>query len=96
MNVRNKITISFLPHDDDLWNFIQSKKEISNLSEYIRNLIRNDMNNKSPTDINEEMIVEKFLLALQKNDILIPEKKKDSIEDILANEEVKNTINSLF
>lgn len=96
MNGRNKITISFLPHDEDLWNFTQSKKETTNLSEYIRSLIRNDMNKKSPTNINEEMIVEKLLLALQNNDIMLPEKKKDSIEEMLANEEVRNTINSLF
>lgn len=92
----NKMTISFLPHDDDLWRFIQLKKETSNLSEYIRSLIRNDMNNEVSTTIDEEKIVEKLVQALQNNDIVLPEKKKDTIEDILANEEVKNTINSLF
>lgn len=92
---RNKITISFLPNDNDLWHFIQSKKETTNLSEYIRSLIRNDMNNDHST-IGEEKIVEKLLKALQHNDILLPERKEESIEDMLANEKVKNTINSLF
>ncbi len=36
---RNKLTISFLPCDSDLWDFIQSKKETCNISEYIRKLI---------------------------------------------------------
>ncbi|WP_430789110.1 hypothetical protein VBD025_02805 [Virgibacillus flavescens] len=92
---RNKITISFLPHDDDLWHFIQLKKKACNLSEYIRNLICNDMNNNH-TDIDEEKIVEKLLEALQYKDITLPGKKEESIEEIVANEEVKNTINSLF
>jgi len=92
---RNKITISFLPNDNDLWHFIQTKKETTNLSKYIRSLIRNDMNNDYTT-IDEGKIVEKLMQALQNNDILHPKKKSDPIEDILANEEVKNTINSLF
>lgn len=92
----NKITISFLPQDGELWDFIQSKKKSTNISEYIRSLIRNDMTEESPTIINEEMIVEKLVQALQNIDIILPEKKKNSIEEILANEEVKNTINSLF
>lgn len=96
MIARNKMTISFLPHDDDLWHFIQLKKEASNLSEYVRSLIRNDMNNAVSTTIDEEKIVEKLVQALQSNDIVLPEKKEHTIEDILANEEAKNTINNLF
>lgn len=95
MNGRNKITISFLPHDNDLWHFIQLKKETTNLSEYVRNLIHNDMNNDH-TIIDEEKIVEILVQTLKNNDIMIPEKRGESIEDILVNEDVRNTINSLF
>lgn len=95
MNNRNKITISFLPHDDELWEFIQSKKETTNISEYVRNLIRRDMNNDATT-INEDKIVKKFVEVLQSNDFVPPTKNEESIEELLANEDVKNTINSLF
>ncbi|MGG1289841.1 hypothetical protein ABE218_00315 [Bacillus smithii] len=93
---RNKITISFLPHDNDLWEFIQNKKETCNISEYIRNLIRQDMYGTTPTNFNEEKIVEKLLHVLQNNKIELHGKKTESNKDILDNEEVKNTINSLF
>jgi len=95
MNNRNKITISFLPHDDELWEFIQSKKETTNVSEYVRNLIRRDMNNDATT-INEDKIVKKLVEVLQSNDFVPPTKNEESIEELLANEDVKNTINSLF
>ena len=95
MNNRNKITISFLPHDDELWEFIQSKKETTNVSEYVRNLIRKDMLGDSNI-LNEDKIVERIVQSLQDNKLDLPQNKSETIEDILEHEEVKNTINNLF
>lgn len=95
MNNRNKITISFLPHDDELWEFIQSKKETTNVSEYVRSLIRRDMDNDA-TKIDEDKIIKKLVEVMQSNDFVSSTKNEESIEELLANEDVKNTINSLF
>lgn len=78
---RNKITISFLPSDSDLWDFLESKKETCNISEYIRNLIRKDMNNYS-SFIDEEKIVERILQALQNSEIIITDNKQKFKEAI--------------
>jgi hypothetical protein len=92
---RNKITISFLPYDSDLWDFIQNKKETCNISEYIRNLIRQDMDNHS-SFIDEDKIVERILHALQNNEVIVSKINSEVTEHFLVNEETKNTINSLF
>ena len=76
-------------------NLSNQKKETTNISEYVRNLIRRDMNNDATT-INEDKIVKKFVEVLQSNDFVPPTKNEESIEELLANEDVKNTINSLF
>ncbi|USK60394.1 hypothetical protein [Peribacillus asahii] len=94
---RNKITISFLPCDNDLWEFIQNKKETCNVSEYIRSLIRHDMYVDNSATFNEEKILEKILQTLQNsNNIELPATKTETIEDMLINEGARNTINSLF
>jgi len=92
---RNKITISFLPGDSDLWDFIQSKKETCNISEYIRNLIRQDMDNNS-SFIDEDKIVERILQALQNSKFIIHENKQKAQEAIPLSDEAKNTIFNLF
>ncbi|GGA43225.1 hypothetical protein [Psychrobacillus lasiicapitis] len=93
---RNKITISFLPHDNDLWEFIQNKKETCNLSEYIRSLIREDVNHDT-SFIAEETIVEKILQLLQQNGSIINNKDSDTVNhQVQTIEEMKNTINNLF
>lgn len=95
MSERYKITISFLPGDSDLWNFLQSKKETCNLSEYIRNLIRQDMNNRSAY-LDEDKIVERIVQLLQSSEIVIPENKQKAKESFPLSDEAKNTIFSLF
>lgn len=92
---RNKITISFLPGDNDLWNFLQSKKETCNVSEYIRNLIRQDMDNRS-SYLNEDKIVDRIVKLLQSSEIALPENKQKAKEAIPLSDEAKNTIISLF
>ena len=56
MMKHNRITINFRPYEDDLWQYIQSKKETCNISEYIRDLIRKDMTDGSSS--NEERLLE--------------------------------------
>ena len=92
---RNKITISFLPHDNDLWEFIQNKKETCNLSEYIRSLIRADVH-QDTSIIDEEKILEKILYVLQKKESFINNKDSESVHQVQMNDEMKNTINNLF
>lgn len=97
MDERHKITISFLPNDNDLWDFIQHKKETCNISEYIRGLIQQDITNR-PLLFDEDMIVDKILQALQNNKVIVPEKniKETGEIDLLLNDVTKNTILNLF
>ncbi|MDM5250087.1 hypothetical protein [Lysinibacillus sp. G4S2] len=92
---RNKITISFLPSDSDIWNFLQNKKETCNISEYIRNLIRQDKNN-CPSFIDEEKIAGKILQALQNSQFIIPKNEQKAKENFPLSDEAKNTIFNLF
>lgn len=93
MKPYKRITISFLPSDSDLWEFIEQKKEEQNLSEYIRNLIRKDRNDFSYTkDMDIEQIVH-FLLSLR---LTAPEEKKLEVASSNINQEVRNAIDSLF
>lgn len=49
--MRTRLTISFLSEDHDLIEHLQSVREQGqNLSSYIRNLIRNDMNGSIPNN----------------------------------------------
>lgn len=49
--MRTRLTISFLTEDHDLIEHLQSVREQGqNLSSYIRNLIRNDMNEAIPNN----------------------------------------------
>jgi len=94
MTKRNKITVSFLPHEEDLWQFIQSKKKTYNISEYIRHLIRKDMTNGSSSN-DEERLLERLLQAFRENDVTTTE-KTESIEEMLESDEAKDAIHSLF
>ncbi len=95
MSERNKITFSFLPSDSDIWDYLQSKKDTCNISEYIRNLIRQDMNNISHF-IDEEKIVERIVQALQNGKIIVTENKQMAKDVLPLSNETKNTIVSLF
>lgn len=93
MKPYKKITISFLPSDSDLWEFIEQKKEKQNLSEYIRNLIRKDRNDFSYTkDIDLDNILH-FLLSHPLSNF---EQEITKVKDPIITEEVKNVIDSLF
>ena len=65
MNQHKKITISFLPSDSDLYDFIEIKKTTCNLSEYIRNLIRKDMT-ADTIEFADEKVIEKILQFIDK------------------------------
>jgi hypothetical protein len=94
MTQRNKITISFLPYDEDIWRYIQDKKKKCNISEYIRNLIRFEMKKSENHLLSEERIIEKVLQAFQYS-----ERKVTNLEpfkETVINDETKNTINNLF
>lgn len=94
MTKRNKITVSFLPSEKDLWQFIQSKKATCNISENVRTLIRKDMEFSSvPKD--EEIILQKILQKLEEK-INITSYERHLIDDTLLNNEVKDTINNLW
>jgi len=94
MTKHNRITINFRPHENDLWQYIQSKKETCNISEYIRDLIRKDMTNDSSSN-DEERLLEKLLQAFEENNIINTE-KTESIEEMFESDEAKDAINSLF
>ena len=93
--MNNRITISFLPkRDQDLMKFIETKKD-GNLSEYIRQLIRDDMEGKSKKyNDNEEVIAQ----ILDKIGGLEGKRTKDGdfIEDSLTKDKVEDVISNLF
>lgn len=92
--MRNRITISFLTEDHDLMEHLQTVREQGqNLSCYIRNLIRNDMNRTIPNnsvDALAQAIADK-LGAVQ---IINTEKPTDNNESV--DFETKMTIDQLF
>jgi len=91
----NRITVSFLPkRDADLIRFLEEKKD-GNLSEYIRQLIRNDKERKTMNLDNKEELINQIL---QKIESLEGKSSKDAdfIEDSLTKGKVEDTINNLF
>jgi hypothetical protein len=95
MTYRNKISISFLPYDEDIWSYIQNKKKKCNISEYIRNLIRNDMENGESKLISEEKIIENLLQRINFYDKSITSSENEETKTLI-NVETKNTIDNLF
>lgn len=93
MKTYHKITISFLPHDSDLWEFIEQKREKQNLSEYVRSLIRKDMEDLSYT---RNMDIEKVIHFLASQRLTNFEEKPSEVANSTITEEVKNAIDSLF
>lgn len=93
MKLYKKITISFLPSDSDLWEFIEQKKEKQNLSEYVRSLIRKDRDDFSYT---KDVDIEKVLQFLASQRLTTFEEKTTEVKNPMITEEVRNAIDSLF
>lgn len=94
--MNNRVTISFLPlRDKDLIEFLKSKKD-DNISEYIRQLIRKDMESKSnnATQISPELVRE-ILQSMGVFDIN-QVKTADLADNFQDKEEVVDTIKDLF
>jgi len=51
MHNQKKYTISFLPHQKDLIQFVEEKRKTQNLSAYIRGLVRCDMEKQQANDL---------------------------------------------
>ncbi|REB11154.1 hypothetical protein DVB69_01265 [Sporosarcina sp. BI001-red] len=97
MTKNEKITISFLPSDSDLISFIKTKKEFGNLSDYIRTLIRNDMQSE-PHSINRtnDDIIDKVLHLLKTVEVTVNKECQYPPESSTLDIEFKNAINDLF
>lgn len=93
---RHTITISFLPRDDDIWQFVQTKKESCNLSEYIRNLVRKDMYSSSTDLIETDTSLELILELLSAHLPNLPLAPAEHNEQTKVSDETKSTIYSLF
>ena len=82
MTKRLRYTISFLPNDQELIDFIQNKRKNQSFSSFVRELIRREME----TGVNKdelETIYQYVIKRLHENSkIEIIESKKDSIDDI--------------
>lgn len=87
----HKVTISFPPRDDDLWEYLQSIKQQQNLSDYIRQLIRNDL--QGGRSLNQEAIVNEILKAIQQQSEY---EVGSDIDKTMIEDETKNTIDNLF
>ncbi|MDV2581672.1 ribbon-helix-helix domain-containing protein [Alkalibacillus haloalkaliphilus] len=91
----NRITISFLPErDKDIIEYIKSKK-YDNVSEYIRSLIRNDMEEIPKNNRNDAELIEQILEKI-KGSSENPAKDANIIEDSIQKGEVKDAIIDLF
>lgn len=87
-----KYTISFLPNDRELLEFVEKKKKRQNFSAYIRELIRKDMDCQEHTDLEyiysyvmKRIIEEGYVVNEQdatKVSNLIDEADKDIIMDL--------------
>ncbi|OLN23945.1 hypothetical protein BTO30_00500 [Domibacillus antri] len=96
MTKSHTITISFLPRDEDIWQYVQLKKESSNLSEYIRSLIRKEMNSNDFSSPQPDESIEKILEMLS---TLLPSlsfQPANIVEKETVSDETKSTIHSLF
>ncbi|MDQ0160747.1 hypothetical protein [Alkalibacillus salilacus] len=86
-----KATISFPPRDSDVWEHLQSIKAEHNVSDYIRSLIRQDMEGQGCMD--EQKIINQVLQALQVNQ---QAESQSDVERTLVHDETKHTIDNLF
>ncbi|MEC1759884.1 hypothetical protein [Schinkia azotoformans] len=90
MSKQIKYTISFLPTDEDLLQFISAKKKAQSFSSYVRELIRRDMEKHELQDM--EYIYEYVVTKLMENGLFSQStESNDSISDI-----DKETIMNLF
>lgn len=89
-----KHTISFPPQDKELIRFVEKKKGMTNFSRYVRDLIRQDMNNED-IFLTPEQIYNYVIERLQKEGITMNEVAKTESNN-LVDEKDKNVIMDLF
>lgn len=88
-----KYTISFLPNDRELLEFVEEKRKSQNFSAYIRNLIRNDMGNQDYSNLEEIYLY--VLKRIKEDGYAISEPGTKQINGIIT-EEDKDIILDLF
>lgn len=88
-----KYTISIPAKETNLIKYIDEKRQHSNLSAYIRNLIQKDIDNSIDTEL--ETIYDYVFKRLKEDDFLKLEKKGSKLESAIDNAS-KDIIMELF
>lgn len=88
-----KYTISFLPNDRELLEFVEKKRKCQNFSAYIRDLIRNDMGNQDYSNFEEVYLY--VLKRIKEDGYAISESETKQINEIITVED-KDIIRDLF
>lgn len=88
-----KYTISFLSNDQKLLQFVEEKRRTQNFSEYIRNLIRNDMESSENPDF--EDIYKYVVRRIKEDGYMIDGNLSNQVVDLI-DEADKEVILDLF
>lgn len=88
-----KYTISFLPNDRELLEFVEKKKKYQNFSAYIRGLIRKDMETGGNSDL--EKIYEYVVKRIQEDGYGMEDTDPKKVTE-LVDEAEKEIIMDLF
>jgi hypothetical protein len=92
MHNQKKYTISFLPHQKDLIQFVQEKRKTQNLSAYFRELVRCDMENQEANDLESIYLY----VAKRLSEDGYRQQDVGDKEKLVLTEDEKNAIKGLF
>lgn len=88
-----KYTISFLPHDQELIQFVEEKKKTQNFSAYVRELIRKDMKTGGNSEF--ERMFQYVMKRIKENGYAMGDKDSKKVTDAI-DESDKQIIMDLF
>lgn len=95
MPKRTRYTISLLPSDLDIIEHLEKIKEQTTISMYVRNLIKNDLNEENRGITNIEQLVEKVIQRIKADDRLQVVNTSNHVELVVSDEQ-RDIISSLF
>lgn len=95
MSKRTRYTISLLPTDLELIDHLERVKQHSTISLYVRNLIKNDINESHTKKQNIDDIIEKVIQRIKEDDKLHINFNITNQESSFGDEQ-RNIISSLF
>lgn len=94
MHKQKKYTISFLPHQKDLIQFVEEKRKTQTVSAYIRKLVQHDMDNQEANANDLESIYQYVAKRLSEGGY--KQQDEGNKEKLVLTEEEENVIKDLF